>query len=137
VFLLDTNICVYAIKRQPVVLQHLKQHSPDDVAVSAVTLAELWFGARKSSQPDKTRKAVDAFLSPFRVFDFDRSAAEAYASLRLHLQQQPIGERDLLIASVASSRHLSVVTHNTREFSRVPGLSVKDWLSPGSSAGPF
>lgn len=128
-FLLDTNICVYAIKRWPRVLRRLQELSPDDVAVSSVTLAELWFGAAKSSKPQRTRASVDAFLKPFTVLPFGREAAEAYAEIRLRLEQfgRPIGERDLLIAAIARSNRLSVVTHNVREFARVSGLRVEDW----------
>ena len=128
-YLLDTNTCVYALKRMPSVLERMRRLTPDDLAVSSVTLAELWFGARKSSRPEKTRASVDAFLRPLAVLDFDAGAAEAYAALRLDLERAgtPIGERDLLIAATASSRNLTVVTHNTREFSRMPGIGLEDW----------
>lgn len=129
-YLLDTNTCVYAIKRWPTVISRLQQVSPDDVAISAVTLAELWFGARKSSNPTRTRANVDAFLLPFAVLPFDPEAAEAYAAIRLELERagQPIGERDLLIAATAVSHGLTVVTHNVAEFARVPGVALEDWV---------
>jgi tRNA(fMet)-specific endonuclease VapC len=129
-FLLDTNTCVYAIKRWPGILDRLKGLSPDEVSISAITLAELLFGAAKSSKPLRTRGSVAAFLLPFEVLAFERAAAEAYAEIRLSLEQigRPIGERDLLIASIAQSRRLTVVTHNVREFGRVPGLLVEDWV---------
>ncbi len=129
-FLLDTNVCVYAIKRQPGVLSRLQSLSPADVAISSITLAELFFGAAKSSKPVRTRANVDAFLRPLDVLAFEREAAEAYAEIRLRLERmgQPIGERDLLIASIARSRRLTVVTHNVSEFGRVPGLRVEDWV---------
>lgn len=128
-YLLDTNTCVYAIKRWPNVIGRLRRLSPDDVYVSTVTLAELWFGARKSSRPEATRASVDAFVRPFAVLDFDRAAAAAYAEIRLELERvgRPIGERDLLIASIARSQAMTVVTHNQREFSRVRDLSLEDW----------
>ena len=130
-YLLDTNTCVCALKRMPSVLERMRGLGPDDLAVSTVTLAELWFGARKSSRPEKTRASVDAFLAPLAVLDFDAGAAEVYAALRLALEKAgtPIGERDLLIAATASSRKLTVVTHTTREFSRVPGIVLEDWAS--------
>lgn len=129
-YLLDTNTCVYAIKLRPSVIDRLRSLSPDDLGVSAVTLAELRFGARKSSRPARTRASVDAFLRPFEVLVFDRDSAEAYAEIRLDLERagRPIGERDLLIASIARSRSLTVVTHNLGEFKRVPGLRVEDWV---------
>jgi tRNA(fMet)-specific endonuclease VapC len=129
-YLLDTNICVYAIKREPEVLRRLQERSPDDFGVSAVTVAELWFGAAKSSRPQSTRASVDAFLKPFEVLPFAGEAAEEYAEIRLQLEKagKPIGERDLLIAATAKSRRLTVVTHNVGEFSRVANLKVEDWL---------
>jgi len=129
-YLLDTNTCIYAIKREPEVLRRLQERTPDDFGVSAVTVAELWFGAAKSSRPQSTRASVDAFLKPFEVLPFASEAAEEYAAIRLQLEKagRPIGERDLLIAATAKSRRLTVVTHNVREFSRVDGLKVEDWL---------
>jgi tRNA(fMet)-specific endonuclease VapC len=129
-FLLDTNTCVYAIKRFPSVIERLQGHSPEDLGVAVITLAELWFGARKSSRPERTRASVDAFLLPLEIIPLDRDAAEAYAEIRLRLERlgRPIGERDLLIAAIARSRDLTVVTHNVGEFGRVPGLTVEDWM---------
>ena len=129
IYLLDTNTCVYAIKRRPQVLRRLQERSPDDFAVSAITVAELRFGAAKSSRPTETRRSVDAFLKPFEVLPFGNDAASEYALLRLALEREgrPIGERDLLIAATAKSLGLIVVTHNVREFSRVPDLRVEDW----------
>ena len=129
IYLLDTNTCVYAIKREPELIRRLEEHSPDDFGISAITLAELWFGATKSSRPQLTRSSVDAFLHPFELLPFASDAARSYAEMRLQLERagQPIGERDLLIAAIAKSRRLTVVTHNVREFSRVAGLKVEDW----------
>jgi tRNA(fMet)-specific endonuclease VapC len=129
IYLLDANTCVYAIKRDSRVLRRLQEHGPDDFGVSAITAAELWFGAAKSSRPRETRSSVDAFLKPFEILPFGGEAAEEYAEIRLQLEKagRPIGERDLLIAATAKSRGLAVVTHNVREFARVPGLSVEDW----------
>jgi tRNA(fMet)-specific endonuclease VapC len=129
-YLLDTNTCVYAIKRLPTVIRRMEVLSPEDLGVTVITLAELWFGARKSSRPERTRASVDAFLRPFEVVPLDREAAESYADIRLHLAKsgRPIGERDLLIAAIARSRDLKVVTHHVGEFGGVPGLGVEDWL---------
>ena len=129
IYLLDTNTCVYAIKRDLRVLRGLQDHSPDDFGISAITVAELWFGAAKSSRPRETRSSVDAFLKPFEVLPFAGDAAEEYAGIRLQLEKagRPIGERDLLIAATAKSRRLTVVTQNVREFARVSGLNVEDW----------
>lgn len=128
-YVLDTNTCVYALKHQDSVIDRLRAHSPDDVAVSIITVAELWFGARKSRRSESNRRGIDAFLRPFEVLPFDHAAAEAYAEIRLALERagSPIGERDLQIASTAVARRLTVVTHNLSEFARVPGLKVEHW----------
>ena len=128
-YVLDTNTCVYALKHQGAVIDRLRGHSPDDLAVSIITVAELWFDARKSRRSGSNRRSIDAFLKPFEVLPFDHAAAEAYAELRAALERagRPIGERDLQIASIAVARRLTVVTHNLSEFGRVPGLKVEDW----------
>lgn len=127
---LDTNTCIYALKLQGRVVERLREHSPDDVGVTIVTVAELWFGARKSARPQATRREIDAFLAPLEVVPFDRAGAEAYAEIRFELERsgRPIGERDLLIASIARARELTVITHNLSEFRRVPRLATEDWL---------
>jgi tRNA(fMet)-specific endonuclease VapC len=129
-FVLDTNTCVYALKRQGRVVERLRDHSPDELAVTIVTVAELWVGAKKSARAMATRREIDAFLEPFAVLPFDHGAAEAYAGSRLELERagRPIGERDILIASIALARGLTVVTHNVSELGRVPGLATEDWL---------
>jgi tRNA(fMet)-specific endonuclease VapC len=127
---LDTNTCIYALKLRGRVVQRLREHSPDDVGITIVTVAELWSGARKSARSSATRREIDAFLEPFVVLPFDHQAAEAYARARHELERRgrPISERDLLIASIALARGLTVVTHNVSEFGRVPGLKTEDWL---------
>ncbi len=129
-YLLDTNTCVYALKDKGRVRARLRELSPDLLAVSTVTLAELRFGSLKSSRPEKNREVVDHFLGPLALLPFDREAALEYAAIRLVLERAgaPIGERDLLIASIARARRLAVVTHDLGEFRRVPGLVVEDWL---------
>ena len=129
-FVLDTNTCIYALKLQGRVVERLRDHTPDDLGVTIITVAELWFGANKSARPAVARREMDGFLEPFEVLPFDREAAEAYARSRLALERigRPVGERDLLIASIALARGLAVVTHNVSEFGRVPGLETEDWL---------
>ncbi len=128
-YLLDTNTCIYTLKRQGGTVDRLRQHSPEDLGVTIITVAELWFGARKSARPESTRREVDAFLKPFDVLPFDHAAEEAYGRLRFELEHlgPPIGERDLLIASIGVAQGLTVVTHNISEFGRVPGLKIEDW----------
>jgi tRNA(fMet)-specific endonuclease VapC len=129
VYLLDTNTCIFAMKWHDRVVERLRSSSPDDLSVSAVTVAELWFGARKSRRPERTRQKIDRWLAPLRVLPFDLDAAGAYSEIRSALESAgtPIGERDTMIASVALARGLVVVTNNTREFGRIGGLLVEDW----------
>jgi tRNA(fMet)-specific endonuclease VapC len=129
IWLLDTNVLIHAVRGHPPdVRAHLRQESPDDVAVSSITIAELWYGAEKSDQAARKRAAWEAVLAPFQVIAFDRVAAEQHARIRHILRHKPIGERDLLIASIALAHDLTLVTHNAAEFSRVPQLRVEDWV---------
>ena len=128
IWLLDTNVLIHAVRgRPPGVRERLQQQSPDDVAVSSVTVAELWYGAEKSADPERKREAWATVLAPFQVVAFDRGAAEHHARIRYLLRRTPIGERDLLIASIALASDLTLVTHNVAEFSRVPKLRVENW----------
>ena len=128
-YVLDTNTCIYALKLQGRVVERMREHLPSEIAITTITLAELWFGAQKSTRSLAVRREVDAFLEPFEVLPFDREAAGTYARVRFDLERigRPIGERDLLIASVALARNLTVVTHNLGEFTRVPALKTEDW----------
>jgi len=133
-FLLDTDICVYALRHDPDVRAQMESLTPDDVAVSAMNEAELRYGALNSQHPDRRTKDVEAFLEPIAVLPFNGEAAREHARLRMALRKMPIGERDLVIASVALAHRLTVVTHNQREFGRVPGLQTIDWIH---QAGPI
>ena len=129
IWLLDTNVLIHAVRgHPPAVRARLQQESPDDVAVSSVTVAELWYGAEKSDTPERKREAWATVLAPFQVVAFDRGAAEHHARIRYLLRRTPIGERDLLIASIALASDLTLVTH-AAEFSRVPKLRVADWTA--------
>lgn len=128
-FLLDTDTCIFALRHLPEVRTHLDAMTPQDVAVSSMNEAELWYGALNSQHPDKHTNDVEAFLRPLIVLPFDRDAAKEHARLRMALKKMPIGERDLVIASVALVHRLTVVTHNQREFGRVPGLKTIDWVT--------
>ena len=130
IWLLDTNVLIHAVRgRPPAVRAQLQRQSPDDVAVSSITVAELWYGAEKSVSPARKREAWKAVLEPFQVIAFDRDAAKHHARIRYLLRHRPIGERDLLIASIALAHDLTLVTHNAAEFSRVPQLQVEDWAA--------
>jgi tRNA(fMet)-specific endonuclease VapC len=130
IWLLDTNVLIHAVRgRPPAVRAHVQQQSPDDLAISSITVAELWYGTGKSANPAARRAAWESVLAPFQVIAFDRSAAEHHARIRHVLRRAPIGERDLLIASIALAHDLTLVTHNAEEFSRVPLLRVEDWAA--------
>ena len=126
--LLETDVVIAAIRgRPPDVRKRLRALSPDDVAVSAITVAELWYGAERSTDPERTRTLFEEYLEPFEVYPFDRGAAKHHGHLRHRLRRQPIGERDLLIASIAVAGRLTIATGNVREFRRVPGVKVEGW----------
>lgn len=139
-YLLDTDTCIWILRHNPEVRSHLDRLTPGDVAVSAMNEAELRYGALNSNAPAKRTQDVEAFLAPILVLPFDAEAGKEHARLRLALKTKPIGERDLVIASVAIAHHLTVVTHNQREFGRVPGLKTIDWItsapSPASKPKP-
>jgi tRNA(fMet)-specific endonuclease VapC len=129
-WMLDTNICIDIIKeRPPSVLDRFKRHAVGEIGISVVTLAELEYGVSASSRPARNREALDQFVSPLEVAPFDRDATAAYGRLRAALEKkgQMIGSMDLLIAAHAVSLDVRLVTHNSREFGRVPGLKIEDW----------
>lgn len=128
-FLLDTDTCVFILREHAPTLRLLADRGPGACAVSVITVAELWFGARRSNSPARSRAVADAFLAPLSLLDFGRDAAERYAALRhaLEASGRRIGEADMLIAATALVYDLTVVTHNVRDFARVPGLEVQDW----------
>ena len=129
-FLFDTNACIHLMKLRQPLTGRAREAGPSTIAVTAITLAEMWFGAAKSQNPRRTRADQDVFMAPFRVLDFDARAADCYANARAHLaaRGQPIGARDLMIAAIALANRLTVVTSNVSEFARVPGLTVEDWM---------
>ena len=132
-YMLDTNICIYAIKQEPeFVLQKILKHHPSDICISSITYAELMHGVEKSQAKDKNRLALTLLLSPIEIVDFDSHAAEEYGKIKADLQSQGkiIGHMDLLIASHAKSKGLTIVTNNTKEFKRVNHLNVEDWSKP-------
>jgi tRNA(fMet)-specific endonuclease VapC len=129
-FLLDTNICIYLIKqRPPQVLDRFAALSFGDVGVSSITVTELQYGVRKSQYPERNRQALEQFLIPLIIADFDHDAAVAYGIIRAALERRstPIGALDALIAAHARSLDVTLVTHNVREFARVPDLKIVNW----------
>jgi tRNA(fMet)-specific endonuclease VapC len=128
IWLLDTAVIVAALRRQPAVLRRLAAASPEDIGIPSVAVAELAYGAERSADPTRAGVVWRAFVEPFEVVAFDRPAAESHGRLRFAMRSQPIGDRDLLIAATALAHSLAVVTHNAREFGRVPGLAAEGWL---------
>ena len=130
-YLLDTNICIYLIKnRYPSLTEQIRKISPNEAAISAITLYELEYGSYKSKWGERTRDKFHTFLSPLSVIPFEPADAQAAGCIRAALEEEgnPIGPYDLLIAAQAYARNMTVVTHNMREFSRIPGLKVEDWV---------
>ena len=129
-YLLDTNTCIGYLNGTAVeVLRQIQVLSPQDITVCSVVKAELFYGAARSVDPTKTHAHQRRFLDQFISLPFDDRAAEAYGYVRAHLARQgtPIGPNDLLIAAIALAHNATLVTHNVREFSRVPGLLWVDW----------
>jgi tRNA(fMet)-specific endonuclease VapC len=132
-FLLDTNTCVaYLRQNNALVLGHIKARPPDELRLCSVVVAELYFGAFKSPQPAKNFALLATFLPVFLSLTFDDAAAKPYGQIRADLEAKgtPIGPNDLMIAAIALSYDLTLVTHNTAESSRVPGLKLVDWHVP-------
>jgi tRNA(fMet)-specific endonuclease VapC len=130
-YMLDTNICIYAIKhRPPEVLAALRAHEGSGLGVSSITVGELEFGVAKSGS-SRNAQALEQFLEPLSVADFDRLAAAHYGRLRAALEAggTPIGPLDLQIAAHALALDLTLVTNNLREFGRVPGLRLENWVA--------
>jgi len=127
-WLIDTNVIIQAQRGYPErVGSRLRASSPGDVVLTTITIAELWYGCARTPDPERKRALWSTFIEPYTILPFERPAAELHGELRFAMRHAPIGERDLLIASIALANDLIVVTSNTREFERVPGLSIEDW----------
>ncbi|MFK7805506.1 MAG: type II toxin-antitoxin system VapC family toxin [Anaerolineae bacterium] len=129
--ILDTNICIYVIKRRPMsVLTRFENVPNGELGISVITYAELQFGVEKSSAKKQNQIVLDEFVDRLEVLDWDRAAANEYAILRTRLQKQGlmIGPLDLQIAAHAKSRGDVLVTNNLREFNRVPALKLENWV---------
>jgi tRNA(fMet)-specific endonuclease VapC len=132
-FMLDTNICIYAIKqRPPEVLAALRAQEVAGLGLSSVTVAELAFGVAKSGSA-RNQRALEQFLEPLEIADFDRSAALVYGRLRAALEAAgtPIGPLDTQVVAHALALGVILVSNNQREFARVPGLRLEDWVGQG------
>ena len=130
-YMLDTNICIFIIKQKPEnVSKRFLQLEPGDICISSITYAELVHGVEKSQARGKNRLALTIFLSEIQIMPFDDLAAQVYGKVKTDLQKKGtvIGPFDTLIAAHAKSLHLVLITNNTREFARVEGLELEDWV---------
>ncbi len=129
-YLLDTNMCIYLIRKKPrTVLEKFARHSVGEIGLSSITVAELEYGVQKSQYPAQNQRALQQFLVPLIIAEFDYKAAAAYGTIRAGLERRgtPIGALDTLIAAHARSLGATIVTNDVRDFSRVPGLKVVNW----------
>ncbi len=129
-YMLDTNMIAYARNRRPeCVLERLLRHAPSEISISSITMAELEYSVFNSSKPKQNQSALLIFLSKITILPFDRPASIEYGNIRWQLKSQGslIGTNDMLIAAHARASGLILVTHNTREFSRVENLALEDW----------
>ena len=130
-YMLDTNICIFIIKHKPeTVIREFMKYDSGDICISSITYAELVHGVEKSEAREKNRIALTVFLSELQIVPFDDSAAQVYGVVKAELQKKgmPIGPMDTLIAAHAKALNLTLVTNNTKEFTRVNGLRLEDWV---------
>ena len=129
IHLLDTDSCIGVLRQKPGMVERLSQLPPTDVAVSMVTVYELFCGVEKALDPTKERQKVERFVSVIAELPFDRTAAQTAARIRMDLEKQgtPIGPYDLLIAGQALANDFVLVTNNISEFQRVSGLKLESW----------
>ncbi len=130
-YMLDTNICIYVINRRPPeVFDRFKKHRVGDIGISSIVLSELVYGAEKSSNSERNLAALNDFIVPLDVAEYGQEQAEAYGRIRGYLERrgEPIGSMDTLIAAHAVSLGVTLITNNTREFSRVPDLTIESWI---------
>jgi tRNA(fMet)-specific endonuclease VapC len=133
VILLDTNICIHIINARPAaVLERFRQYRMGEIGVSSVVAAELAYGVVKSGS-SRNRLALEMFLAPLIILPFDEAVIWAYGELRAELERRgtPIGSLDTMIAAHAIRQQAPLVTNNTRQFARVPGLRLENWV-PGA-----
>jgi tRNA(fMet)-specific endonuclease VapC len=129
-YLLDSNTCIQFLNGKSAHIQRqLRGTKPSDIKLCSIVKAEMWYGASRSKNAATTLARLETFFEPYESLPFDDAAAAEYGRIRAQLAVAgtPIGSNDLLIAAIALARELTLVTHNTREFSRVAGLSIEDW----------
>ena len=129
-YLLDSNVCIqYLNQRSEKIIQRLQDLSDIDIVVCYIVKAELFYGAMRTHNPAKTLQKQQEFLGRFVSLYFDDQCALIYGEIRSKLAAKgtPIGNNDLHIAAIAMANNLTLITHNTREFSRIDNLKLEDW----------
>jgi len=129
--MLDTNICIYIIKNKPQsVKERFREFHIGELCISSITVSELMYGVYKSQHIEKNMKAIESFLLPFEIIEYDYSAAVEYGKIRANLEKQGqvIGNMDMQIAGHALSLDMIVVTNNIKEFKRINGLVLDNWV---------
>ena len=130
-YLLDTNICIAFLKNNLVIVEKIRTVNIENLLLCSPVKAELWYGACKSERVMANQLVLKEFFAQFSSVPFDDKAVEYYGEIRAVLTKQgtPIGANDLMIAAIAKAHHLVLVTHNTKEFARIYGLMIDDWLA--------
>jgi len=129
-YMLDTNICIYAIKSRPIELREQFNRLTEQICISTITLAELYYGVEKSSRRAQNLQVVEEFVAGLETLPFSVEAAAHYGQVRAELERagQLAGRHNMLIGAHARSASLIVVTSNLREFERIPGLRIENWV---------
>lgn len=130
-YMLDTNICIYIIKKRPSsVLGHFQQIAAESLCISVITLAELQYGVDKSAAKLKNQRIVDDFVSRLQVLPWEETVVKYYGKIRCYLEAQgpPIGGMDLMIAAHCQSHDYTLITNNIREFQKIPNLKLENWV---------
>ena len=130
IYFLDTDVCIFALKgRFPAIKKWIQSLTPDRIKIPSIVKAELLLGAEKSVFLKQARAVVEAFLNPFEIVAFDDPCVSFYSKIRSEMEKKgiSIGPNDLLIASTVLAHHGTLVTHNVKEFGRIPNLKVQDW----------
>ena len=129
-YMLDTNMCIYIIKRKPQsVVDRFIRAQISEIGISSITLSELIYGVSKSSKPEQNQIALTQFVAPLEILPYGDEAAQYYGDIRVHLERQgtPIGSLDMLIAAHAISAGCMLITNNEKEFVRIPNLKIENW----------
>lgn len=131
IYLLDTNTCIYFLNRSSEkIISQFKRFSPSEINLPSITVAELFYGAEKSKAKKKNWAIVENFISTFEIVPFDEKSCEIYARIRASLEKSgvPIGPMDLLIASISLANNYILVSNNIKEFRRIKGLKLENWV---------